>query len=122
MPSTPLNRCAIAGGLSGRALTRLEIVDSGAGRPVLRIEVLSTSSRTGVAHEYGFCQPAASAHDREPAPAKAGDMNARKLCAGTQRGHIRSCKQFAAFLKRSPDTATAEDIRLFQLHLAETGM
>ncbi len=30
------------------------------------------------------------------------DMNARKLCAGTQRGHIRSCKQFAAFLKRIP--------------------
>ena len=29
------------------------------------------------------------------------DMNARKLCAGTQRGHIRSCKRFAAFLKRS---------------------
>ena len=27
------------------------------------------------------------------------DMNARKLCAGTQRGHIRSCKRFAAFLK-----------------------
>ena len=34
------------------------------------------------------------------------DMNARKLCAGTQRGHIRSCKQFAAFLTRSPDTAS----------------
>ena len=49
------------------------------------------------------------------------DMNARKLGAGTQRGHIRSCKQFAAFLKRSPDTATAEDIRRFQLHLSETG-
>jgi integrase/recombinase XerD len=49
------------------------------------------------------------------------DMNARKLCAGTQRGHIRSCKQFAAFLKRSPDTATSEDIRRFQLHLAENG-
>src|SRR5262249_45593937 len=48
------------------------------------------------------------------------DMNARKLCAGTQRGHIRSCKQFAAFLKRSPDTATSEDIRQFQLHLAES--
>src|SRR5260370_20429 len=43
------------------------------------------------------------------------------LCAGTQRGHIRSCKQFAAFLKRSPDTATSEDIRRFQLHLAESG-
>jgi site-specific recombinase XerD len=49
------------------------------------------------------------------------DMNARKLCAGTQSGHIRSCKRFAAFLKRSPDTATAEDIRRFQLHLSETG-
>src|ERR1017187_8300709 len=49
------------------------------------------------------------------------DMNARKLCAQTQRGHIHSCKRFAAFLERSPDTATAEDIRRFQLHLAETG-
>ena len=49
------------------------------------------------------------------------DMNARKLCAGTQRGHIHSCKRFSAFLKRSPDTATAEDIRRFQLHLSETG-
>ena len=49
------------------------------------------------------------------------DMNARKLCAGTQRGHSHSCKRFAAFLKRSPDTATAEDIRRFQLHLSETG-
>jgi site-specific recombinase XerD len=49
------------------------------------------------------------------------DMNARKLCAGTQRGHIRSCRRFAAFLKRPPDTATLEDIRLFQLHLAEAG-
>jgi integrase/recombinase XerD len=50
------------------------------------------------------------------------DMNARKLCAGTQRGHIRSCKRFAAFLNRSPDTATTEDIRRFQLHLAEAGV
>jgi integrase/recombinase XerD len=49
------------------------------------------------------------------------DMNARKLCAGTQRGHIHSCKRFATFLNRSPDTATAEDIRRFQLHLSETG-
>jgi hypothetical protein len=45
-----------------------------------------------------------------------------KLCAGTQRGHIRSCKRFAAFLNRSPDTATTEDIRRFQLHLAEAGV
>ena len=45
------------------------------------------------------------------------DMNARKLCAGTQRGHIRSCKRFAALIKRSPETATFEDMRRFQLHL-----
>jgi integrase/recombinase XerD len=50
------------------------------------------------------------------------DMNARKLCAGTQRNHIHSCKRFAAFLNRSPDTATTEDIRRFQLHLAEAGV
>ena len=50
------------------------------------------------------------------------DMNARKLCAQTQRGHIHSCRRFAAFLKQSPDTATAEDIRRFQLHLSETGV
>jgi integrase/recombinase XerD len=50
------------------------------------------------------------------------DMNARKLCVGTQRGHIHSCKRFAAFLKRSPDAATPDDIRRFQLHLAESGI
>ena len=38
------------------------------------------------------------------------DMNARKLCAGTQRGHIRSCKRFAAFLQRSPETASFEEL------------
>ena len=41
---------------------------------------------------------------------------------GHAKGHIRSCKRFAAFLKRSPDTATREDIRRFQLHLADTGV
>jgi len=50
------------------------------------------------------------------------DMNARKLGAHSQRSHISSCKRFAAFLKRPPDTTTAEDVRRFQLHLAETGM
>src|SRR6195256_1153363 len=50
------------------------------------------------------------------------DMNARKLCAQTQRGHIHSCKRFAEFLKRSPETATMEDIRRFQLYLSETGI
>ena len=50
------------------------------------------------------------------------DMNARKLCAGTQRGHIRSCKRFAAFLKRSPDTATAGGHPPVPAALAETGV
>jgi hypothetical protein len=45
------------------------------------------------------------------------DMNARKLGSSTQRGHIHSCKRFAAFLNRSPDTATAENIRRFLLSL-----
>jgi site-specific recombinase XerD len=49
------------------------------------------------------------------------DMTARQLGPHSQRSHIYSCKRLAAFLKRSPDTATLEDIRRFQLYLAETG-
>ena len=48
------------------------------------------------------------------------DMIARRLVPGTQVGHIRACKRFAAWLERSPETATADDLRSFQLHLAET--
>jgi integrase/recombinase XerD len=50
------------------------------------------------------------------------DMAARKLNPHTQRGHIQSCKRFAAWLKRSPDTATPDEVRLFQLYLVESGM
>jgi integrase/recombinase XerD len=50
------------------------------------------------------------------------DMTARGLGQQSQRGHIRACKRFAAYLKRSPETATAEDVRLFQLHLMESGL
>ena len=49
------------------------------------------------------------------------DMAARKLNPHTQRSHIHSCKRFAAWLKRSPDTATADEVRRFQLHLVEDG-
>ena len=35
------------------------------------------------------------------------DMTARGLSRQTQRGHILACKRFAAYLKRSADTATA---------------
>ena len=49
------------------------------------------------------------------------DMAARKLNPNTQHSHISSCKRFAAWLKRSPDTATADEVRRFQLHLVESG-
>ncbi len=49
------------------------------------------------------------------------DMAARKLNPHTQRSHIQSCKRFAAWLKRLPDTATPDEVRLFQLHLIESG-
>ena len=48
------------------------------------------------------------------------DMRARKLGRHSVRSHIHSCKRFAAFLKRSPETATADDVRAFQLSLIET--
>ena len=47
------------------------------------------------------------------------DMAARKLGPHSQRSHIHSCRRFAVFLGRSPDTATADDVRRFQLHLIE---
>jgi len=48
------------------------------------------------------------------------DMAARKLNPHTQRSHIFSCKRFAAWLDRSPDTATADEVRRFQLYLVES--
>ena len=50
------------------------------------------------------------------------DMEGRRLSAATQRFHINSCKRFAAFLGRSPATATAEDVRRFQHHLSDAGL
>ena len=49
------------------------------------------------------------------------DMNARNLGKATHRNYIGACKRFAAFLKRSPDTAEADDVRRFQLQLMEDG-
>jgi site-specific recombinase XerD len=49
------------------------------------------------------------------------DMTARKLTVYTQRSHLQSCRRFAAWLKRSPDTATPDEVRQFQLHLIESG-
>jgi integrase/recombinase XerD len=50
------------------------------------------------------------------------DMAARHLGRHSQRSHIHSCQRFAAFLKRSPNTASTDDVRRFQLHLIESGL
>jgi integrase/recombinase XerD len=47
------------------------------------------------------------------------DMTVRKFALKTQNDYIRVVKNFTIFLGRSPDTASNEDLRLFQLHLSE---
>jgi integrase/recombinase XerD len=49
------------------------------------------------------------------------DMRMRRLEQRTQEAYIRAVRKLAAFLGRSPDTATTEDLRHFQLHLVDTG-
>jgi site-specific recombinase XerD len=48
------------------------------------------------------------------------DMSLRHFGEKTQKDYIRAVKNLTIFLGRSPDTATAEDLRLFQLHLTES--
>ena len=50
------------------------------------------------------------------------DMTVRNFVEKTQNDYIRHVKNLTAFLGRSPDTATAEDLRLYQLHLTEAGV
>jgi len=47
------------------------------------------------------------------------DMSLRHFGEKTQKDYIRAVKNLTIFLGRSPDTASNEDLRLFQLHLAE---
>ncbi len=49
------------------------------------------------------------------------DMTIRKFAAKTQHDYLQRVKNFAAFLGRSPDTASFEDVRRYQLHLAADG-
>jgi Phage integrase, N-terminal SAM-like domain len=48
------------------------------------------------------------------------DMTARHFAEKAQTDYIRYVNNFAAFLGRSPDTASAEDLRLFQQHMTKT--
>jgi site-specific recombinase XerD len=49
------------------------------------------------------------------------DMRVRGFTAKTCSDYVRSVRAFAAFIGRSPDTATIEDLRRFQLHQTQTG-
>ena len=50
------------------------------------------------------------------------DMTIRKFAPKTQHDYVQRVKNFAAFLRRSPDTASFEDVRRYQLHLAANGV
>ena len=47
------------------------------------------------------------------------DMTIRKFAPKTQHDYVQRVKNFAAFLGRSPDTASFEDVRRYQLHLGQ---
>ena len=49
------------------------------------------------------------------------DMTVRKFGAATQRSYVRAVKTLSEFLGRSPASATAEDLRRFQVHQSEAG-
>src|SRR6185312_8734932 len=50
------------------------------------------------------------------------DMTIRKLAPKTQHDYVQRIKNFAAFLGRSPDKASFEDVRRYQLHLTASGV
>jgi integrase/recombinase XerD len=50
------------------------------------------------------------------------DMTLRKLSPQTQGAYIRAVKNFTRFLGQSPDAASAEDLRRYQLHLVDQGI
>ncbi|NMG41380.1 tyrosine-type recombinase/integrase [Chelativorans sp. ZYF759] len=50
------------------------------------------------------------------------DMRIRGMGDKAQEAHIRAVKDFAGFLRRSPDTATLDDLRAYQLHMTNAGV
>jgi site-specific recombinase XerD len=49
------------------------------------------------------------------------DMTVRGFAPKTQTGYIRAVRHFTAFFGRSPDQASSEDLRRYQLHLRSLG-
>jgi site-specific recombinase XerD len=50
------------------------------------------------------------------------DMTVRGFKEDTRRDYVRNVRAFAAFIGRSPETATAEELRLLQLHQTQSGL
>ena len=50
------------------------------------------------------------------------DMRIRGMGDKAQKAHIRAIKDFAGFLRRSPDTASPEELRAYQLHMTNAGV
>ena len=61
-------------------------------------------------------------HNRIYPRFKSEDMTLRKLSPKTQTVYLRVVKQFTGFLKQSPDSASAENLIQYQLHLVEQGI
>jgi hypothetical protein len=90
-------------------------LNAGDGR-ALRLEdrgVKHSNLKTGAPNEREAHQPDAPTHARRHEHAQ--------VRADTQREYIRAVKRLATFLGRSPDTATPEELRAFQLHLTKNG-
>ena len=50
------------------------------------------------------------------------DMNMRKLSPKTQSGYIRAVKNLTRYLGHSPGTATAEELRCYQIYMVDNGI
>ena len=50
------------------------------------------------------------------------DMNMRRFSRATQHNYVRDVGRFATFLGRPPDTATADDLRRFQVEQRDAGI
>ena len=49
------------------------------------------------------------------------DMTVRGFTPSTQGGYLAAVENFTAFFGRSPDQASAEDLRRYQLHMRSIG-
>jgi hypothetical protein len=72
--------------------------------------------------DRGFSDEHSAIHTNDT-PLRAHDFryDGRNLGPASQSSHLRACKRFAAWLRRSPEAATPDDVKYFQQHLIESG-